>query len=111
LREARQLSQEKLASLLGVSTSTVIRWEQGIALPTGTAAAVLLAMIVGPVGLATMITLGPLALTAYGIYRALKEVFEAKQPEEKPKTPESVVGPNGGDFTPGKRGDKHDQVA
>jgi DNA-binding transcriptional regulator YiaG len=34
LREKKNLSQEKMANLLGVSTSAVIRWEQGTATPT-----------------------------------------------------------------------------
>lgn len=37
VRENLKISQEKLAQLLGVSFSTVNRWEQGKALPSYTA--------------------------------------------------------------------------
>lgn len=95
LRRGRKMSQEALAQLLGVSTSTVIRWEQGTANPTGTAATILLAMLTGPlvapIAIGAMVGLGPWALSAYGIYRALKDVFEAEPPQqdEAKKTPSS----------------------
>jgi transcriptional regulator with XRE-family HTH domain len=86
MRAKRNLSQEALAKLLGVSTSTVIRWEQGAAIPTGTAATILLAMLAGPfvvpVGFAA-IAAAPWALSAYGIYRVLKDVFEHDEPEQQ----------------------------
>jgi transcriptional regulator with XRE-family HTH domain len=79
LRKLKNWSQEQLAKILGVSTSTVIRWEHGDAKPTGTAAAVLVALLAGltgPMALGAFMTLGPLAVSAYGIYRLLKDVFE-----------------------------------
>jgi transcriptional regulator with XRE-family HTH domain len=92
IRAKRSLSQERLAKLLGVSTSTVIRWEQGTAKPTGTAATILLAMLAGPLmmplGIAAVADLGPWALSAYGIYRVLKDVFEGDPTsDDGPKKP------------------------
>ncbi len=75
-RLRKNLSQEKLAGMLGVSVSTVIRWEQGSAAPTGTAAAVLAAITAGLVGPAAVLGMGALGLSAFGIYGALKEVFD-----------------------------------
>ena len=45
VRQAKRLSQQAFASLLGVSTSTVARWETGDVEPTGTAALVLGALV------------------------------------------------------------------
>ncbi len=80
IRAKKNLSQEAFAKLLGVSASTVIRWEQGTAQPTGTAATVLMAMLSGP--FLMPITIGaiaalPWAFSAYGIYQSLKDVFES----------------------------------
>jgi len=74
-RVKKNLSQEQLASMLGVSVSTIIRWEQGSSSPTGTASAVLAAITSGAVG-HSILGLGPLGVSAFGIYRALKEAFE-----------------------------------
>ena len=43
LREARGVTQEGWATWLGVSPSTVQRWERGVAVPTAAVEAVLLA--------------------------------------------------------------------
>jgi transcriptional regulator with XRE-family HTH domain len=89
-RIRKGLSQERLAAMLGVSTSTVIRWEQGSSVPTGTASAVLVAITAGVVGTASVIGLGPLGIAAFGIYRALRDVFNAELSEvnDKPKQSE-----------------------
>ena len=34
LRDQNQLTQEKMAQLLGVSVRTVVRWEQGVSTPS-----------------------------------------------------------------------------
>lgn len=77
-RIRKGLSQEKLAAMLGVSTSTVIRWEQGSSAPTGTASVVLAAIAAGVVGPAAVIGLGPLGIAALGIYGALRDVIGAE---------------------------------
>ena len=45
VRQKKGLSQQAFASLLGVSTSTVARWETGDFEPTGTAALVVGALV------------------------------------------------------------------
>src|SRR5277367_1236511 len=45
VRKAKGLSQQAFASMLGVSTSTVARWETGNVEPTGTAGLVLNALV------------------------------------------------------------------
>jgi transcriptional regulator with XRE-family HTH domain len=76
LRKKWDLSQQELATLLGVGIATVSRWERGTP-PTGTAAAVLRVVIASSVfGLrGTSMTGG----TGYAIYCMLKEVFERDQ--------------------------------
>lgn len=86
-RMRKNLSQEKLAAMLGVSTSTIIRWEQGSSTPTGTAAAVLAAITAGLVGPTALLGLGPQGLAAFGIYGALKDMFgaESSPDDDRPK--------------------------
>lgn len=80
-RAKKNLSQEKLAAMLGVSVSTIIRWEQGSASPTGTAAAVLSAITSNAKGPASILGLGSSGVAAFGIYRALKDVFADEDDE------------------------------
>jgi transcriptional regulator with XRE-family HTH domain len=91
VRQAKGLSQQAFASLLGVSTSTVARWETGDVEPTGTAALVLGALVAkqavnspGPT-LGSTIQLGLAAggiIGAVGLYGLLKGVFEDEQPAQ-----------------------------
>ncbi len=72
-RKIRGLTQQDLATLLGVGIATVSRWEKGTP-PTGTAAEVLHAAIAGLV-----FGRNPVEMahgSGYLIYRLLKEVFE-----------------------------------
>ena len=87
-REKEGLTQEDLARLLNVSVTTVSRWETGDTKVTGTAAAILgailgAAVVAGPVGWLT----GGVLASSYGIYRLLKKRFEPE--EEKKKEEES----------------------
>ncbi len=91
-RKARGLSQQELASMLGVGVATINRWENGKAEPTGTAAAVLKAVIAGAA--AGSLPLGMVGLTAgtalfgglpgvlgggYAVYRLLRETFGRRE--------------------------------
>lgn len=90
VRQAKGLSQQAFASLLGVSTSTVARWETGDVEPTGTAALVLGAVVakhappVAARGGATQLGLATRGLAggiigAAGLYGLLRDVFEDEQ--------------------------------
>jgi len=92
VRQAKRLSQQAFASLLGVSTSTVARWETGDVEPQGTAAVVLGALVAkqavngagavlgntAQLGLAAGGVAGGI-IGAVGLYGLLKGVFEADQ--------------------------------
>lgn len=91
VRQAKRLSQQAFASLLGVSTSTVARWETGDVEPTGTAALVLGALVAKQASPeaapSSAIQLGLAAggfgggiIGAMGLYGLLRDVFEDKQP-------------------------------
>ena len=72
-RNMKGLSQQNLATQLGVGVATVSRWERGT-LPTGTAAAVLRTVIASSnFGLKSRATI---CGAGYSIYQLLKEVFE-----------------------------------
>jgi transcriptional regulator with XRE-family HTH domain len=82
-REKEGMTQEDLARLLNVSVTTVSRWETGETKVTGTAAAVLgailgAAIVAGPVGWLA----GGLLGSSYGIYRLLKKRFEPDEGEK-----------------------------
>ncbi len=78
-REKEGLTQEGLARLLNVSVNTVSRWETGESKVTGTAAAILGALLVG-IGSAAFGLLGlGVGASAYGIYQLLKKRFEPNQ--------------------------------
>jgi DNA-binding transcriptional regulator YiaG len=69
-RTERRLSQQRLASILNVGVATISRWENGVKKPSGTAEAVLEALLSGgPVD-----GVGPLA-SAHAIFRLLQERF------------------------------------
>jgi transcriptional regulator with XRE-family HTH domain len=86
-RQAKGLTQQELANILGVGISSVIRWEQGPTRPTGTTAAVLGTMIAAHFSQGTtLFAASPLSVlnapqpiqSAYRIYRFLKDIFEEK---------------------------------
>lgn len=102
-RQENGLTQQQLAAILNVGVATISRWEVGTKSPTGTAAAVLEALLspekegktiksllgaslppLGAVGLGIGIPgfVGGLG-SAYSIYRLLKKKFEADQDPEK----------------------------
>jgi DNA-binding transcriptional regulator YiaG len=72
LRQALRLSQQELASVLGVGVATISRWERGI-VPSGTAALILRTLISAPSG---MNEASVTSQSGYAIYRLLKNVFE-----------------------------------
>jgi len=91
-RKARGLSQQELASMLGVGVATINRWENGKAEPTGTAAAVLRAVIAGaaagsfPLGMAGLAAgaasfggLPGVLGGGYAVYRLLRETFGRRE--------------------------------
>jgi transcriptional regulator with XRE-family HTH domain len=76
-RKERGLSQQQLASMLGVGVATISRWETGQAHVTGTAAVVLQTVITATrTGLTTGLWLG----SGNAIYQLLRDVFD---PEDK----------------------------
>jgi DNA-binding XRE family transcriptional regulator len=108
VRQARGLSQQAFASLLGVSTSTVARWETGDVEPKGTAALVLGALVAKQAGSSPGTALGSTAqlgfaaggvtagiIGAVGLYGLLRGVFEDDQQTQ------GVAG--NGDSKEGKR--------
>ncbi len=91
-RKARGLSQQELASMLGVGVATINRWENGKAEPTGTAASVLKAVIAGSaiggvgVGLAGLSAgaaffggLPGVLGGGYAVYSLLRETFGRRE--------------------------------
>jgi transcriptional regulator with XRE-family HTH domain len=80
-REDKGLSQQQLASMLNVGVASLSRWENGSKKPTGTAAAVLAALIGGS-GVAGSTGFG-LTDSGYAIYRLLKDRFEGEQDAER----------------------------
>jgi transcriptional regulator with XRE-family HTH domain len=79
-REAKGLSQQQLASMLNVGVSSLSRWENGTKEPTGTASAVLAALVGGEA--ATNPAEVGLMGSGYAIYRLLKDRFEGEQKPE-----------------------------
>lgn len=78
-RKKKGLTQQELASALGVRAATVSDWEGGKGRPTGTARIVLQALLAGafsPVG----------AMLAYSLYGLLSEVFREKKETDKEGT-------------------------
>jgi transcriptional regulator with XRE-family HTH domain len=76
-RKERGLSQQQLASMLGVGVTTISRWETGQAHVTGTAAVVLQTVITATrTGLTAGLWLG----SGNAIYQLLRDVFD---PEDK----------------------------
>jgi transcriptional regulator with XRE-family HTH domain len=76
-RKERGLSQQQLASMLGVGVTTISRWETGQANVTGTAAVVLQTVITATrTGLTAGLWLG----SGSAIYQLLRDVFD---PEDK----------------------------
>ena len=84
LRKRTGMSQKDLAARLGVDPTTVTRWEQGDAKPTGTAAVILKAAITATVMGVAGASLLLACLPAFGVYQMLKGVFEeGKKPEDE----------------------------
>jgi DNA-binding transcriptional regulator YiaG len=67
-RESKGLSQQQFASMLNVGVASLSRWENGAKKPTGTAAAVLSALVGGS-------RVAGLTGSGYAIYRLLKDCF------------------------------------
>jgi DNA-binding transcriptional regulator YiaG len=76
LRQALRLSQQELASVLGVGVATVSRWERGTA-PSGTAALILRTLISEP---SRTKEASVVSRSGYAIYRLLKDIFERENP-------------------------------
>jgi DNA-binding transcriptional regulator YiaG len=76
LRQTLRLSQQELASVLGVGIATISRWERGTA-PSGTAALILRTLILEPSG---MNEASVASRSGYSIYRLLKNIFEVENP-------------------------------
>ena len=72
-RKEKELSQQELATILGVGVATVSRWETGQANVTGTAAVVLQTVITAShTGLTPDLWLG----SGNAIYQLLRDVFD-----------------------------------
>jgi transcriptional regulator with XRE-family HTH domain len=77
LRQSLSLSQQELASVLGIGVATVSRWERGTVVPSGTAALILHTLISEPSRMKeTSMATG----SGYAIYRLLKNIFELENP-------------------------------
>jgi DNA-binding transcriptional regulator YiaG len=76
LRQALRLSQQELASVLGVGVATVSRWERGTA-PSGTAALILHTLISEP---SRTKETSVASRSGYALYRLLKNIFEREHP-------------------------------
>jgi DNA-binding transcriptional regulator YiaG len=72
LRQTLRLSQQELASVLGVGVATVSRWERGTT-PSGTAALILRTLLSEP---SCIKVASGASGSGYAIYRLLKNVFE-----------------------------------
>lgn len=73
-RREKGFSQHKLASILGIGTVTISRWENGKIQPSGTAAVILEALLGnGPIDGVSPVT------SAFAIYGLLKERFEGER--------------------------------
>lgn len=83
LRKRTGMSQKDLAARLGVDPTTVMRWEQSDAKPTGTAAVVLKAAIAATVMGVAGAPLLLACLPAFGIYQMLRKVFEEDERTEE----------------------------
>ena len=81
LREKLGLTQRELAERLNVDVSSVARWEDESkkTRPTGTAAAVLAALIGSSVVGLTAVPLIGAAMGAFGLYRMLRNAFEGSE--------------------------------
>jgi transcriptional regulator with XRE-family HTH domain len=83
-RKANNLNQQDLASILNVGITTVSRWENNAAKPTGTAEAVLASLLnntslgmLGELGTGAAVA-GGLLGSGYAIYTLLKRRFEGE---------------------------------
>jgi transcriptional regulator with XRE-family HTH domain len=84
-RKAHNLNQQDLAQILNVGITTVSRWENNAAKPTGTAEAVL-ASLLNSTSLGRLCELGTGAAVAggllgsgYALYTLLKRRFEGEE--------------------------------
>lgn len=77
-RKKKGLSKQQLASMLNVGVASLSRWEKGTKEPTGSAAAILAALI-GGANAGVMPGIGLLVGSGYAIYRLLKERFEGEE--------------------------------
>ena len=105
-RESRGITQQQLADMLRVGVASIIRWEKGSAEPSGSAAAILEALITsrdpekdatrkemvakfgktagiaGVIGVAGL-PLAGMGLASYGIFKLLKETWEPESKDKK----------------------------
>jgi transcriptional regulator with XRE-family HTH domain len=79
LRKRMGFSQKDLATHLGVDVSTVARWEQDKARPSGTAEAVLKALVGAIVVGAKGTSLITGCLSAYAVFNLLRAIFEGHE--------------------------------
>jgi len=83
-RKANNLNQQGLASILNVGITTVSRWENNAAKPTGTAEAILASLLNGrsigslcELGTGSAVAAGLLG-SGYALYTLLKRRFEGE---------------------------------